>query len=522
MNMIRKAILLIFLIPIYSHAQTTWSTDVANILFNNCTSCHHAGGIAPFSLITYTDAFQNAGDIEDVILSGEMPPWPPDPQYSRYAHERLLTQQEKTAILDWVQQGAQAGDTTLAPTAPVYSGLAELTNPDLTSKMPNYTVSTVNDLYRCFVIPSGLATDKYITEIEALPGDRSIVHHILIFEDTSNVPAQLDAADPGPGYTNFGGTGSNTSKLIGVWVPGQSVNRLPAGLGIKLNANTNIILQIHYPGGTIGRVDSTEIRFNLSATPLREVYIDPPLNHFQLDNGPLFIPANTTKTFTAHFTVPLDLSVLAVGPHMHNIGRSITSYGVTPSQDTIPFIHIPEWHFHWQGTYSFQRVLHLPAGTTLYSSAFYDNTTANHHNPNNPPQDVFLGEATTDEMMLVYFAYALYQTGDENIIQDSSILLSNEDVFFNDLVKTAQLYNPYPNPAKDFCTVDYLLPERTRVTLKLSDLQGKIVWSTNESDLSAGYHSVRIPLVNFSQGIYTISLEGTDFTRTKKLLVGQQ
>lgn len=469
--------------------------------------------------MTYTDAFQNGSDIEDVILSGEMPPWPPDPQYSRYAHERLLTQQEKSDILDWVTQGALSGDTNLAPAPPIYNGIAEIPNPDLISQIPTYSVTTVNDLYRCFVIPSGLATDKYITELEALPGDRSIVHHILIFEDTSNVPAQLDAADPGPGYTNFGGTGSNASKLVGIWVPGQSVNRLPGGMGIKLNANTNIVIQIHYPGGTISQTDSTEIRFKLSSTPLREVYIDPPLNHSQLDNGPLFIPANTTKTFTAHFTIPIDLSVLAVGPHMHNIGRSITAYGVTLAQDTIPFIHIPEWDFHWQGTYSFQRVLHLPAGTTLYSSAFYDNTTANPHNPNNPPQDVALGEATTDEMMLVYFAYAFYQTGDENIIQDSSILLSNEKIYFNEVVKTAQLYAPYPNPAKDQCSVDFLLPERARVKISVSDLQGKIIWTMPEADRSAGYHSVIIPLSDFSQGIYTISLEGNNFMRTKKFLI---
>ena len=164
-------LLLCFLLPYLSSGQTTWSNSTANILYTHCTSCHHDGGIAPFSLMSFTDALQNSSDIEDVILSNEMPPWPPDAQYSRFAHERLLTSQERTDILDWISQGALSGDTTLAPIAPTYSGIAEISNPDLVSKMPTYTVNTATDLYRCFVIPSGIGVNQYITQIEALPGD---------------------------------------------------------------------------------------------------------------------------------------------------------------------------------------------------------------------------------------------------------------------------------------------------------------------------------------------------------------
>ena len=37
----------------------TFSDDIAPILYDNCAACHHDGGIAPFSLITYNDAFNN-------------------------------------------------------------------------------------------------------------------------------------------------------------------------------------------------------------------------------------------------------------------------------------------------------------------------------------------------------------------------------------------------------------------------------------------------------------------------------
>src|SRR5204862_2084717 len=104
------------------------------------------------------------------------------------------------------------------------------------------------------------------------------------------------------------------------------------------------------------------------SAPLRDVFIFPPLNHDNLDNGPLLIPANTTRTFTAHYPVPVNVSLLAVGPHMHLIGRRIESFAVTPAHDTLPFVNIPSWNFHWQGLYEFPKLLKVPVGSTLYSS----------------------------------------------------------------------------------------------------------------------------------------------------------
>jgi hypothetical protein len=60
-------------------------------------------------------------------------------------------------------------------------------------------------------------------------------------------------------------------------------------------------------------------------------------------------------------------------------------------------------------------MLKIPAGSTLKAHAVYDNTSANPHNPNTPPQLVTAGEATTDEMFLVFFQYLDYVEGDENL-----------------------------------------------------------------------------------------------------------
>ncbi|HRH37695.1 MAG TPA: hypothetical protein PK760_05090, partial [Flavobacteriales bacterium] len=100
---------------------------------------------------------------------------------------------------------------------------------------------------------------------------------------------------------------------------------------------------------------------------------------------------------------------------------SMKAWAVTPANDTVPLIDIPEWDFHWQGGYAFRKPVFLPGGSWLYGEATYDNTTANLDNPNhNNPQLVTLGESTTDEMMLFYFTYTYGFPNDTNIVIDMS------------------------------------------------------------------------------------------------------
>jgi hypothetical protein len=62
-------------------------------------------------------------------------------------------------------------------------------------------------MYRCFVLPTGLTEDRFVSAVDVLPGDRSIVHHVILYLDTTGQSEKLDEADPGPGYTCYGGPG---------------------------------------------------------------------------------------------------------------------------------------------------------------------------------------------------------------------------------------------------------------------------------------------------------------------------
>lgn len=117
-----------------------------------------------------------------------------------------MTNDEIKHIRDWVNTNAKEGDPSLAPTPPSYSGGAEIINPELTVEMPLYTVNTTTDLYRVFPVSTNLAeSDWYITGFEVIPGDPSIVHHVLVFQFCGETAIDAGCCRPCTGYTSFGG-----------------------------------------------------------------------------------------------------------------------------------------------------------------------------------------------------------------------------------------------------------------------------------------------------------------------------
>ena len=507
---------------LHSQAQSyTYSKDIAPIIYANCSYCHHAGAIGPFSLTSYNDVYYQQYGILSDITSHKMPPWPPDVKYSRLSHERIISQSQIDMIKAWVDSGAVRGDSTLEPPAPTYSNSSSLKSVDMTKVIPTYTVEANTDIYRCFAIPSGFTADQVITGLECLPANRKIVHHILLYWDTTGACSALDKADPNPGYLSFGGVGSNSAKLIGGWVPGGTAMELPSGMGMTIPKGADLVIQIHYAPGNDGEKDSTSFNLEYATTSgLREVHQDPALNHFtSMVNGPLKIPADSKKSFKEKFTLPIEVSVIGLAPHMHLIGQNIKVYAVPfLSTDTIQLIRINKWDFHWQGFYQYKKIITLKAGTTVYAEASYDNTTDNPANPNNPPKDVSAGESTTDEMMLVFFTYLYYQKGDENIVLDSSAVVSSVEK--QTQLPLAQYLNIYPNPVSqpDNIAVNFDLPEAASTFLQVVDVSGKTVYS-KIYNLPKGDNTLNISSDNIPKGIYICKVFSKGQMRTEKMIV---
>ncbi len=505
---------IIVLIPLFfainamaKHGNPTYATDIAKIIYTKCSNCHSPGNIAPFPLVNFNQVLDNRFSIQNSVQRGSMPPWLADNNYQSYAHNKSLTDDEKDKIIDWVNNGSPRGDVNLEPPSPTFSSNGTLINPDQTFTIPTYTVNTDEDDYRCFVIPVNNTDEKFIQSIEFLPANKNVVHHVLLFTDSTNSCKLLDDADPLPGYQSFGGVGSNKAMLTQLWAPGGTAYTFPKGLGNRIAPNSYFVIQIHYAPGFKGEKDSTKFVINWSKdVSVRNTAINALLNHTtSLLNGPLAIPADSVKTFYSKFTIPVDISLLGVLPHMHLIGRKIKAFGITPNGDTLKLIKIDNWDFHWQNNYSFKKIMKIPAGTTLYGEAVYDNTENNPFNPSSPTKPIKKGEGTLDEMMLIYFNYARYQSGDENISQEDSIKTAVANA--NDINNEISIF---PVPANQQINVK---SNAGIISLALFDVNGKLIKTIDNSNW--------IATDNMNTGMYYLAIETSKGKLFKKILISK-
>ncbi len=481
-----------------------WAKDIAPILYKHCTSCHNDLGLAPFPLLTYEQAYLNRFSIMSSVKKGHMPPWPPDPSYSRFAGERRLTEDETHLIEEWCSGNASYGDPKDAPKVPIYTNASGLDKPDLVAEMPEYTVPSNKDVYRNFAIKNPLGLNQFITGYDCLPGNPKIVHHILVFADTTGTALRLDANDPQPGYSGFGGVGVSSAEQIGAWVPGMSAIFYPKGMGQLLSKNAAIVLQVHYAPGSQGLKDKSRFIARTGTGQIRRITTIPLLNHyFSLTNGPLVLPANQVKMVKSQFQVPIKGTLIAIAPHMHLLGKSFKVWAVTPTKDTIRLIRINDWDFHWQGTYLYEKAVVFPVGTMLYGETVYDNTVNNPENPNDPPKEVRVGEGTGDEMMLVYFTFAAYQQGDENLLLTPQVPTPNRNLS-RPLSLDLKLS---PNPTRDELQLQLELPEAERLWIDIFDAQGRTVKSLSAADpAAAGLQQRQFNVSELAPGAYFLRL----------------
>ena len=500
---VKKSLLFVFVLftsLIYSQSPN-YSEDIASILYDNCTECHNSGGIAPFSLMNYQEASSMAPQVVLSIISGQMPPWPADTNYQRYAHERILSTSEINKIIDWNNNGTPEGDPNLAPSPPTYVVGAKIPiPPDFTLELPNYTSTGFNeDDYICFTETTSFSTDKWVKAIEIIPGNLETVHHALVYID------------------NSGSSNSVTNDCMGVdgdliaaYVPGSEPTIFPNGgnlkMGVKIPIGAKITTQMHYPAGSAGSTDSTKINFFFyddNENNIREVY-----NEMVLQNWDLNILPNTSPTYFAEFppsnnTLDTSLSLLAIFPHMHLIGKEITTFCIDNNSDTIPLCRIPHWDFEWQGYYKFNNLIKIPAGSKFFSEARYDNTSSNPHNPNSPPQLITAGENTDDEMFVVFLQYAIYQNGDENLNLDDLLTVGEKEI------TNFKTFKISPNPVVNSFLID--LPLNNDLDYMILDMSGKLV---KKAKLKGNQISVK----ELNSGQYLISIINDESIYSSKFI----
>ena len=399
----------------------TYYRDVKPILDARCMGCHSADGIAPFTLATYEDVVDNGPAVALEVAEGRMPPWPPNPECNDYLADRSLSAEHRALIAAWFDGGMLEGDPA-DEGAPIDVERVELSRVDLELGMAEPYTTTADteypDEYRCFVLPfpETYTTTKYVTGFRAVPGNPKVVHHVIAFyagPDVLDDYLALDAAEPGDGYTCFGGPGGPTrGEMLGGWAPGSLGSDFPAGTGLPIEPGSAVILQLHYNvTTTAAEPDQTEVWMKIDDSVDKVAQIMPWANPGWLA-GSMPIPAGDADVmhsfqYDASQFIGGPFTIHSAATHQHQLGSSNKATIVRGGGgDEECLVQIDDWDFHWQGTYGLREPVRFEPGDQLKIECHWDNSPENQPivaGEQLPPANVNWGEGTGDEMCVAFF-----------------------------------------------------------------------------------------------------------------------
>ena len=366
----------------------TYTQHVAKILNDRCVNCHRAGEIGPFSLTSYEDSVGWAEMIAEVTADNRMPPWHANPAHGKFSNDSRLSDQEKQLIKQWVDHGAPQGDPALLPPPPKFTEGWQIGEPDLVvymSEKPANIPAKGEVKYQYYQVDPGFTEDKWVVAAECRPGNRAIVHHIIL------------------GIAQMNGKGRNVGDVHSEWLtataPGARPLVLNDGHAKLIPAGSKLVFQMHYTPNGVAQTDRScvGLKFTDAKNVKHQVGTD------QAGNRGLRIPAGDANyKIDAIHPFSSDMKLLALFPHMHLRGKSFRYTAVFPDGKEEILLDIPRYDFAWQNAYEFAEPILMPRGSRLRCEAVYDNSKENLANPD-PTSVVRWGDQTWEEMMIGYF-----------------------------------------------------------------------------------------------------------------------
>lgn len=360
----------------------TYSKDVAPILNTNCVQCHRPGDIGPMSLMNYDEVRPWAKSIRKNVENGTMPPWHADPAVGQFKNDRSLEDWEVATLVNWAKRGAKEGDRGDLPPAPdVPTGAWRLGEPDVVVDFREVKLKGGGpDRFYDLTGKTGIEEDTWIRAIEVLPGNRQVVHHVIIWQ---------------------GGQGSR--GWLGAWAAGMEPMVFPEGTGRKLKAGVPLVADMHYHPADTPETDQTKIGLYLA----KEDEIEKELINLWIQNAGFEIPAGKPDyKARANYTFTQDAYLMAFLPHMHYRGKSFTYTARFPDGRKQELLRVNDYDFNWQTGYEVADPIFVPKGTRINCVAVWDNSAENPDNPD-PTRNVRFGDESYDEMMIGFVDYVV-------------------------------------------------------------------------------------------------------------------
>ena len=386
----------------------SFNKDILPILQTRCQPCHRPGDLGPMPLVTYEQTKPWAKAIVDVVKSGKMPPWYAEKCCSQFSLEHKLTAEEVATIDAWATGGAIEGKKKEGPRPINWTNDWRIDGPSVVVSLPRaFEVPANAKIETQYVIlPIDLADDRWASSVEIHPADRSVVQDAILYIRTKdsgflrNVP-KLTMYAPGPLSPEALAQRDNI-EILAVYTTGNPSTVWPEGMGKKLSAGSDLVLQIVYISKKTATTDRTSVGINfLKERPEKRVLT------LELQNRALAIPPGTADyQASALGVLPRDVLLLGLFPHMHARGTAFEFAIIQPGGKQESLLNVRQFDSRWQPSYPLKTPRLLPKGTRIVWTGSFDNSAANVRNPD-PKAEVHWGHQASDEIMAGYFDVAI-------------------------------------------------------------------------------------------------------------------
>ena len=365
----------------------TYANQVSRIFQANCNQCHRSGEIGPFVLDDFEEAVGWGDMIVEVIDNGRMPPWHADPNHGSFLNDRRMSEEDKDLVRQWVAEGAPFGDAADLPEKQTYTqGWRLPRQPDLVLPMQQrpFTVPADGSVdYQYFVVDPKFTEDKWVSAVEVIPGNRSVVHHSIVFIRPPN----------GEKLPDIG--------WLGAYVPGQQSIGFSDSRARFIPAGSKFVFQQHYTPNGSEQTDLTKVGLIFA----NENEVTEELQTFMAIDQDFEIKPNDPN-HVVHVRlkkIPKNGKLLSISPHMHFRGKSFTAKLKSKSDGNKDIIlSVPEYDFNWQHIYQLSEPLPLSDVASITADIAFDNSSDNPFNPD-PKKYVTWGDQTWEEMAIGFF-----------------------------------------------------------------------------------------------------------------------
>lgn len=386
-------------------AGQTYYDDVRPILVENCLGCHSEAGIS-WSMEDAERTYERAPRIARAMESRRMPPFLAEPGHQEYVGDLSLDEATLALVRRWAENGYARGEARPDPARTAAVSHHAAFEPDLSLELlpggeylPNQDRS---DDYHCFLVDWTEDAESYITGFRAVPGNRNVAHHVVIYSVEPEMwerYRELDAAEEGPGYQCFGGAlpdrlGDREERAayearypdgvremnraafwLAHWAPGMDGHVFPEGTGIRMKPGSGIVVQMHYYSSTAPGEADAGSRLDFITAPA----VERPAFHLAQTrndwlsgerNETMVVPAGEMRTYESRVRLS-DLVGLAAASsgipearvhglqlhsanvHMHAFGHSGEVVLTHATGQTEMLLNIPRWDLGWQRDFTF-------------------------------------------------------------------------------------------------------------------------------------------------------------------------